>query len=363
MRLLPHVKRMDRYIIKQFLGSYFFAIALILAIAIMFDVTEKLDKLMQPQVTLREIIFDYYLNFIPYYANLFSSLFVFIAVIFFTAKMAQNTEIVALLAGGIPFRRILKPYLISAALLSLLTFGLNSFIIPHGNKTRFEFENNYIKDKRTYYAERIQMQVRPNEFVFLASYSAPSKTVSQFSQERFKGKELVSRVTAQLAVYDTLYNWTLKNYTITKFGQRVDTVLHGEELDTVINVKPSEFLFTAGDVETLTTPQIHRLIQKQRARGVTTTLYEIELHKRYAAIMTAFILTVIGVTLSSRKRRGGTGFSIAIGLALSFVYILFMTVTASFAVTGALSPFVAAWLPNIVYALIGFLLILRRGAS
>ena len=362
MKTFLHIKRLDRYIIKQFLGSYFFAIALILAIAIMFDVTEKLDKLMQPQVTLKEIIFDYYLNFIPYYANLFSSLFVFIAVIFFTSKMAQNTEVVALLAGGIPFRRILKPYLIAAALLALLTFGLNSFVIPRGNKTRFAFENNYIKDKREYYAERIQMQLRPGEYIFLASYSAPSKTVSQFSQEKFKGKELVSRVTARLAEYDTLYNWTLRDYTITRFGHRVDTVQKGAELDTVINVKPSEFLFTAGDVETLTTPELHTLIQKQQRRGVSTTLYEIELHKRYAAIMTAFILTVIGVTLSSRKRRGGTGFSIAIGLALSFIYILFMTVTASFAVTGALTPFTAAWLPNFVYALIVVGLLLHRGS-
>ncbi|MDY6147909.1 MAG: LptF/LptG family permease [Porphyromonas sp.] len=349
-------RRIDRYIIKQFLGTYFFAIILILAIAIMFDLTEKLDKLMKPEVSLHAIIFDYYLNFIPYYANLFSSLFIFIAVIFFTGRMAQNTEITALLAGGMSFKRLLLPYMIVASFLSVLTFVLNSFVIPQSNAVRFAFENNYIKNKRIDYAERIQIQTAPNEFVFFSSYSAPNKTGYEFSKETFRGKDLSSRITALYLEHDTLYNWTLHDYVITRFGARVDTVQKGAVLDTVIQVKPEEFLVTAGDVETMTTPQLHKQIGRQKERGAPTTLYAIELHKRYAAIMTAFILTIIGVTLSSRKRRGGMGFSIAIGLGLSFGYILFMTVTASFAAGGRLSPFWASWLPNIIYAIIGLFL-------
>lgn len=354
-----YLPRLDRYIVRLFLGTYFFTIVLILAIAIMFDVTEKLDKLMQPEVPVRAIFLDYYLNFIPYYANLFSSLFIFIAVIFFTSKMAQNSEIIALLASGVPFRRLLRPYMLSAAVLGMLTFLLNSFIIPKGNEVRYAFENQYIKDKKEYFAERIQMQLAPDEYVFFSSYSAPVKTGYEFSLEKFKDQELVSRVTAQRILYDTLYQWTLQEYIITKFGSRVDTVQQGLELDTVLPIKPSEFLFTAGDVETLTTPEIHHLVQLQKRRGAPATLYEIEAHKRYASIMSAFILTIIGVTLSSKKRRGGMGFSIAIGLGLSFVYILFITVTATFAVSGTLSPFMAAWLPNIIYAAIAFFLYTR----
>lgn len=349
-------KKIDLYIIKQFLGTYFFALVLILAIAIMFDVTEKLDRFLKPEVPLRGIIFEYYLNFIPYYGNLFSSLFIFIAVIFFTGRMARDTEITALLAGGMSFRRLLRPYMTVAAFLSLLSFTLNSYIIPKSNSIRFDFHDKYIKKKKIEYAERIQMQVAPNEFVFFSSFSATSQTGYEFSQEKFRGKDLASRVTAHHLTYDTLYNWRLYDYTITRFGKVQDTVQSGSELDTIIRVKPSDFLVTAGDVETLTTPQLHKLIRIQHERGAPIILYSIELHKRYAAIMTAFILTIIGVTLSSRKRRGGMGFSIAIGLGLSFGYILFMTVTASFAVSGTMSPFMASWLPNIVYALIGIVL-------
>lgn len=353
------INRIDLYIIKQFLGTYFFAIFLILAVAIVFDITEKLDKLLQPEVTIRAIIFDYYFNFVPYYANLFSPLFVFIAVIFFTSKLTQNSEITAILSSGVSFTRLMRPYMVSAAVIATLSFLLSSYVIPKGNKVRHDFENTYIKNKKVSYGERIQVQLSPGEFVFFSQYNVESKTGYEFSMERFVDKDLVSRVTARSIRYDTLHQWTLNNYEITRFGARYDTVQKGNQCDTLIAITPEEFLFGQGDMETLTTSQLSKQIRLQKKRGTPTTLYEIELHKRYASIWASFILTTIGASLSTRKRKGGMGLYMAIGLGLSFAYIVFLTVSTSFAVNGRLSPFWACWLPNITYLFIAFFLYRR----
>lgn len=353
------INKIDRYIIKQFLGTYFFAIFLILAVAIVFDITEKLDKLLQPEVSLASIIVEYYFNFVPYYANLFSPLFVFIAVIFFTTKLTQNSEITAILASGVSFTRLMHPYMISATIIALLSFLLSSFVIPPGNKIRHDFENRYIKDKKVTYGERIQMQLSSGEFIFFSQYSATNKTGYEFSMERFDGKDLRARVTAQTIEYDTLNNWRMNDYVITRFGARYDTVQKGSVCDTIIPITPDEFLFSQGDMESLTTPQLSQLISLQQKRGTPTALYEIELHKRYASIWASFILTTIGISLSTRKRKGGMGLYLAIGLGLSFAYIIFLTVSTSFAVQGSLSPMLACWLPNITYLVIAFFLYRR----
>ena len=350
------ISTVDRYIFTQFLATYFFSIVLILAVAIAFDVTEKLDKLLQPNVPLRAIIWDYYANFVPYYANLFSPLFVFIAVIYVTSRLAENSEIIAILSCGVSFRRLLKPYMLGAAVIAILTFLLSSFVIPPGNRIRIDFQNQYIKDKRITYANTIQMQVAPETFMFMSYYNDESKVGYTFSMDRFEGKDFKSRVMANSIIYDTLYNWQLQDYTITYFGERQDTLLRGNQLDTIIPITPRDFLVTEGDVEMLTTPQLYHSIQKQRMRGAATQLYAIELHKRIAMIPASFILTLMGVSLSARKRKGGMGLALAVGLSLSFLYILFMTVTASYAVTGAMAPVVAAWLPNLVYLGISFVL-------
>ena len=350
------ISTVDRYIFIQFLATYFFSIVLILAVAIAFDVTEKLDRLLQPDVPLRAIIWDYYANFVPYYANLFSPLFVFIAVIYVTSRLAENSEIIAILSCGMSFRRLLKPYMMGATVIAILTFLLSSFVIPPGNRIRIDFQNRYIKDKRITYANAIQMQVAPETFMFMSYYNDESKVGYTFSMDCFEGKDLKSRVMANSIIYDTLYNWQLQDYTITYFGERQDSLLRGNQLDTIIPITPRDFLVTEGDVEMLTTPQLYHSIQQQRMRGAATQLYAIELHKRIAMIPASFILTLMGVSLSARKRKGGMGLALAVGLSLSFLYILFMTVTASFAVTGAMAPVVAAWLPNLVYLGISFVL-------
>jgi len=343
----------DWYIIKKFLGTYAFTIFLFMAIIIIIDYNQKFEDFNKSGAPFKEIIFDYYLNFIPYFINAFSSLFVFIAVIFFTSKLAENSEIIAMLSNGLSFDRLVVPYLISATVIAILTFSLNSYIIPPGNVKRIEFENKYVKDRKTKYAPHIQLEVEPGVFAYFNSYSNFNNRGDGFSLDRFKGKELVSRLTAQTIVWDSAYNWTINNYMIRNFDGMKEDVKKGAKMDTVITIMPSDFLISVGDAEQLTTPALKVYIDRQKKRGIgSIQLFEIEYHRRFATSFASFILTIIGVSLSSRKIKGGMGMNIGLGLVLSFSYILFMQVTSSFAVSGIVSPFVAIWIPNVTYVFI-----------
>lgn len=351
------LKKLDWYIIKQFLGTYVFAIALIISISVVFDINEKIDKFLQPEVTVWEIVVDYYLNFIPYFANLFSPLFTFIAVIFFTSKLADNSEVIAILASGVSFSRFLRPYIISAGIIAGVTFLLNSFIIPPANITRIEFQNKYIKNKKIDYARNVQLEVEPGVIAYFDSYNAQSNMGYRFSLEKFEGKKLVSRLTSNSIKYDSLHKWTAVDYMIRDFQGMEEKITNGSRIDTTITIVPSDFLISKSDCETMTTPELNTYINRQKLRGIgNIQLFEIEYHKRFAAIMAAFILTTIGASLSARKIKGGMGLNIGVGLGLSFAYILFTTVTSTFAVNGYVSPMLAAWIPNIIYTFIAIYL-------
>ena len=345
------LKKIDIYIIKKFLGTYFFAIALIISIAVVFDINEKLDSFLN--APLKAIVVDYYLNFIPYFANLFSPLFTFIAVIFFTSKLADNSEIIAMLSSGISFRRLMIPYMISAAIIAGVTFYLNSYVIPPANVTRIEFQNKYVKNKKVDYASNIQLQVEPGVIAYMSRYDNNTKTGYRFSLEKFEGKILKSRLTAQTVTYDSAYHWIIKDYMIRNFNGMREELTRGSRLDSIITIEPSDFLISRYDSELMTTSALKTYIDRQKKRGVANIKdFEIEYEKRYAMTAASFILTVIGMSLSSRKVKGGMGVNIGIGLLLSFSYILFSTVSSTFAVSGATSPRIAVWLPNIVYSII-----------
>lgn len=353
----PLFNTLDRYIIKQFLGTFFFSILLILSVAVVFDINEKIQHFLKPDCSLYEIIFHYYVNFIPYYANLFSSLFVFLAVIFFTTKLAEKTEIVAILSSGVSFNRLLRPYMFSAGVIALLSFLLSSFVIPPGNAVRTQFQDRYIKHKLIKEASSIQLEVEPDIYAYIHYYNSDRKTGNSFVLDHFQNNTLKSRLTAKTIEYDTLNKWRLNDYTITLYGKVVDTLHRGTSLDTIIKLQPRDFLISSLAAETYTTPELHRHIEDLKQRGASNIkLLEIELHKRYASIPAAFILTIIGVSLSSRKRRGGMGLSLALGISLSVSYILFMTIGSTFSASGSLPPFLAAQLPNAIYALIALFL-------
>ncbi|MDF9829627.1 LptF/LptG family permease [Parabacteroides sp. PF5-6] len=347
------LKKIDWYIIKQFLGTYLFAIALIISISVVFDINEKIDKFLSPDVPLKAIIFDYYMNFIPYFANLFSPLFTFIAVIFFTSRLAEKSEIIAMLSSGVSFQRLMIPYMLSATIIALATFVLNSYIIPPANITRIEFQNTYIKNKRVDYARNVQLEVEPGVIAYFDRYDDRSSMGYGFSLEHFDDKKLASRLTAKSIKYDSIYAWTVIDYMIRDFDGMKETIREGNRMDTTLTIVPSDFLIAVNDNETMTTPELHTYITRQKKRGIgNIQSFEIEYHKRFAAIMASYILTLIGVSLSSRKIKGGMGLNIGIGIGLSFSYILFTTISSTFAVNGSMSPMIAAWLPNILYVFI-----------
>lgn len=361
---LLRVNRIDRYIIKKFLTTYIFLIAIIITISIIFDFNEKIDKLTQSHVPMQRVLTDYYLNFIPYYSNLFSPLFVFIAVIFFTCKLADNSEIIAMKSAGMSFRRLLRPYMISAALIAVISFVLGAYVIPHGNVAKVNFENAYIKKKRPDALENIQMQVDTGVVAYITHFDNRTKSGYGFSLDKFSNKKLVSHMTAQTIQYDTLserrYSWTLRNYRIRTLKGMREKITSGERIDTIIMMEPRDFFYTRGLQETMTLPELSEFIDKQKMRGASgISTFEVEYHKRFAMPFAAFILTLIGVSLSCEKRKGGMGASIGLGLALSFSYIFFQTVSASFAINAGWPAMISVWIPNILFAIIAFFLYKR----
>lgn len=364
-RRQPIVGRLDRYIIYKFLSTYIFLITIIVVIAVVFDFNERIDKLTQSHAPVQKIIFDYYVNFVPNFVNLFTPLFVFIAVIFFTSKLADNSEIIAMKSTGMSFRRLLRPYMISAALIAASSFLLGAFVIPQSNVARVNFENRYIKKKTDVTSvDNVQMQVDTGVVAYITHFDNVSKSGYGFSLDKFVDKKLVSHLTAQSIQYDTLserrFSWTLRHYKIRTLKGMREKLESGEKLDTIIVMEPRDFFYVRGQQETMTIPELKEFIDRQRLRGAAgISTFEVEYHKRFATPFAAFILTLIGVSLSCEKRKGGMGASIGVGIALSFTYILFQTVSSTFALNAGWPAMFAVWLPNLVFAVVAFVLYKR----
>ena len=356
------LKKIDKYIIKKFILTFFIALLLIIGIVIIFDISEKINHFVENKAPLHAIIFEYYVNFVPYFMNMFSPLFVFITVIFFTSRMAANSEIIAILSCGVSYRRLMVPYLVSAALIALLSLSLGLWVIPRANVHRVKFEGTYVKKRNPFGTNNVHYQVDTGKFVYVSSFSAWNNTAYDFTLEDIKDNKLVSKLSAESAQWDsTMGGWKLKKYFIREFSEGLgDRVRSGESLDTVISLTVTDFYRNTKTVETLTIGQLDGLIDQQKLRGDTNVMYAlIEKHTRYALPFSAFILTIMGVSLSSRKRRGGIGLNIGIGIALSFTYILFLRFSQMFVFSGAMSPAMALWLPNILFALVAAYLYYR----
>ena len=352
-------KKIDAYIVSKFITTFFVALILIIGIVIIFDISEKIDNFVAKEAPLKAVIFDYYLNFIPYFMNMFSPLFVFITVIFFTSKMAADSEIIAILSCGISFHRMMVPYIFSATLIALLSLCLNLFIIPDANKTRLDFENQYVKTRYKSVGRNVHYQISPGEFVFAESFSSWNNTAYRFTLEKIVDNKLVSKISAESAVYDEEKNvWTLKKYFIRDYNNDLtDRIRSGKQLDTTLALSSKDFYLTEKTVETLNYHELNNLIDTQKMRGDANVKFAlIEKNTRFALPFSAFILTIMGVALSSKKRRGGIGWNIGIGIALAFTYILFLRFSQMFVHTDTLPPVIALWLPNVVFAIIaGFL--------
>ncbi len=354
-----YLKILDWYIIKKFIGTYFYSIALIISISIVFDINENLAKFTQYHAPLRAIVVDYYMNFVPYFANLFSPLFVFIAVIFFTSKLAGNSEIISMLAAGVSFKRLMRPYMISAALISIMTFFLGAYIIPKGTIIRQNFETIYKNKKKNTSAENVQLQVGKGVIAYIQHYDNNQKKGYGFCLDKFEDKKLVSHMTASEIQYDTIsdskYQWKARNWRIRQLKGMRETITSGSVKDTTIMMEPTDLVFSKGQQETFTSPQLRDYISKQIDRGSGNVVqYEVEFHKRIATSFASFILTTIGLSLSSRKRKGGMGLYLGIGLALSFTYIMLQTVSSTFAINADTPPMLAAWIPNIIFTIVAY---------
>lgn len=358
MRYNFNITIIDRYIIKKFIGTYFFALLLIIGIVIIFDISEKIDDFVDKEAPLSDIIFKYYANFIPYFINMFSPLFVFITVIFFTSKLAANSEIIAMLAGGISFKRLMYPYFISAAVIAAFSLLLNLFVIPPANKGRLDFEAKYIKGSFQNTNRNMHYQISPGTFMYAESFSTWNNMAYKFTLETIDGHNITSKLSAESAAWDSLKGcWKLNNYHLRTYKNNSEIIRTGQTIDTTLSITLDDFYRKKNSVESLNYYQLQDLLETQNMRGDQMIKYTlIEKHTRFAIPFSAFILTLIGVSLSSKRRRGGIGMNIGIGIALSFSYILFLRFSQMFVHTGALPPSIALWLPNMIYAVIAVFL-------
>ena len=353
------LKTFDYYIIRKFLGTFFYAITLIILIVIIFDLSEKIDDFIEKRAPLNEILFTYYINFIPYFINLFSPLFTFVAVIFFTSRLAFNTEIIAILSAGVSFRRLLLPYLISSVFLALISVYLSNFMIPSANKKRINFEYTYIKNPQSFRDRNIHMQIRPGVFVYMESFNTWTHTGTRFALEMIEDGELTYKLQADNASWDSLSgNWSIDRYHIRTIDGQHETLTFGEKLDTLLPFSPKDFIQNLAEMETMKFGELREFIENEKLKGSENVkFYEVEKHRRMSFPFATLVLTLIGVSLSSRKVRGGIGLHLGIGLAISFSYILFLQVSTTFATNGNLHPFLSVWIPNIIFTLVGIYLL------
>jgi lipopolysaccharide export system permease protein len=354
------IKIIDVYIIRKFLGTFFFCLLLILTIAIVFDFAEKIDNFMEKAAPVRAIIFDYYLNFIPFFATLFAPLFVFISVIFFTSRMAVNTEIIAILNSGMSFRRMMWPYFLSSLVIALLSFFLTNFVIPHSNLKRLNFEDRYYRVvSRKVPLEYIHRQVSKNVLVFIESFNPISQTGRNITIEKFNDEgRLESKLTAMTVKWDTAtHKWLCWNYYVRQLKDKEEIITKGTSIDTTLTIKPDDLSRDPGIVGAMTYRELNDYIDLLKLQGSDELkLFLIEKHRRFANPFAIFILTLIGVSLSSKKIRGGIGMNIGIGLILSFSYILFLQFASQFSLKGSLAPMLAMWIPNILYSIVALVL-------
>ncbi|QIP14335.1 YjgP/YjgQ family permease [Spirosoma aureum] len=352
------MKLLDWYILKRFLQTYLFVVMVIVLIVVMIDYTEKVDNFHKTKAPGSEILLNYYLNFIPYWANYISPLMVFIATVFLTSRLAARTEIIAILSSGVSFIRLLFPYVLGASVLAVLTYFMVNYVIPKANKTRIAFEIKYINDAFTYSHRNVHIKIAPNTYAYLESYNNLSNTGYKFTLERVEGNELKQKLTADHIEWDAKKKkWGVYDYKIRTINGLQETLTPGTRLDTTLNLKPDDFSSDFNLYETLTRPQLNSQIDLLTSRGSDgVETYLLEKYSRDTRPFAIIILTVIGVIMSARKSRRGVGWQVALGFFLAFTYLLFFMLAKGIAESGNLNPIVAVWLPNAIFTLIGVFL-------
>ncbi len=355
------MKKLDWYILKKFLVTYVFTVLVLIAVLIVIDLAEKIEDFNHPDLTTWRIISEYYANFVPYYANMLSPLIIFITAVFVTAKLATHTEIVAMISTGISFARILVPYFIGSVMIGTMVFFLINWTVPNANKVRNNFENNYVRDKFYFNERNVHMKVAPRTYVYLESYDNISHTGYRFTIEEVDSNELISKLESPRIHWDEeKEKWTLSNYKLRTFRQGKEEITYGSKTDTIINMRPKDFETKHRLNEQLTLTELNAYIAELRLRGADDVeIYLVERYERFAYPFSIIILTIIGVIVSARKTRGGTGLQIAFGFVLAFTYILLIVISRTFAQKGGIPPQLSAWIPNLVFCAIGLIMYRR----
>ncbi|MCC9136203.1 LptF/LptG family permease [Pontibacter silvestris] len=352
------MKLLDKYILKKFLSTFVFTVLILVAVICVIDFTEKNDDFIKHDVAVSEILFDYYINLIPFWANMLSPITVFIATVFVTAKLASHTEIVAMLSSGISFRRLLVPYIMGSTIIAAVIFVLIGWVIPKANEKSVAFQVKYVKSPYTYDGRNVHFKIAPKTYVYMESYNNTAKIGYNFALEYIDGTELKKKLSSNHVTWnEEKQKWHVDSYVLRTFNGEQETILKGGALDTTLNLLPKDFESTYKLEQTLTITELNDYINEKIERGADDIeVYLIEKYERFSYPFAIIILTVIGVIVSSRKARGGVGFQVALGFFLAFVFIIFVITSRSLAQVGDIPPQIAAWIPTIVFTGIGFLL-------
>ena len=354
------LKILDRYIIAKYLGTFFYAILLFSAISVAFDLSERVDDFLEHGISLSDVIWRYYANFLPFILFLLSPLFIFIAVIFFTAQLAERSEIVAIISGGVSFYRLLLvPYFISAAILTLIQLYGNHYLVPQANADKIAFEGEKMKKKYILKDKNIHLQISNDTYIYVETYNNTDSTGKKFTLENIRNRKVFRKIAAEKITWiDSSQQWRLEKYIDRRIDSLSEKISKGEVLDTSLSLTPQDFNRRVGLKEAMTTPELRRFIDNEIRKGAPMVeFYQVELHRRTAAPFATFILTMIGFALASRKVRGGMGLHIAVGLALSALYILFLQFSMTFATNGGLSPLLSVWIPNLLFGILSLYLV------
>ena len=356
------MKKLDLYIFKKFIGTFFFAISMLILIVIIFDLSENIDSFLKHNAPWQRVLVDYYVTSIPYYINLFIHLFAFIATVFFTSKMAAHSEIVAILSSGISFWRFLYPYLLAAITIAIMSLYFGNFLIPKTNEIRRQFKDEYMERLTQSAGRNIHVQIGKDEFVYVETYNYTKEYGYKFSWEKYDGNELKVKILSDVLYHDTLApnSWRIDPYTIRYIDGDEERIVQGRNLDTIMNLYPKDLFKMKEDFEEMDYFELRDHINSMIEKGSEgVKAYQVEMHRRWSAPAAIIILTLIGAALSSRKVRGGIGMHLGIGITIAFSYILFMQISKTFAISGDLSPFLAVWIPNFIFCLLGVYLMIK----
>lgn len=356
------LQRLDWYIIRKFLVTFFVSILFLAVLIIIFDISEKIEDFIKKEAPIHEIVFDYYLNWVPYFINQYAPMFVFLTVIFFTSKMTQDSEVVAILSGGISYHRFALPFVLSALFIAVMSLELGQWVLPHANGVRVEFEQKYNSWRKVKIGHDMHYKLEDDRFVYLESFSSYNNTAYNFTLEDLSEGRLHSKISAESAQYDTVSGvWHLRNWVVREYDEGMrDHIRSGRQMDTTLSLTRDDFFMNKFTIQRLNKRELNQLIETQRMRGdASVNMALIEKNNRLSMPFSTIILTIIGLALCTKKKRGGMGWNLAAGTALAFSYILFMQFSEMFVITDTLPASIAIWLPNYLYTIIAIVLYVK----